>query len=167
MNILPTEVELFAIRCSINQTVNISDINHIVIITDAIHAAEKILDSSCYLHQLHTITISYKLKTFFQANPTNSMAFWDCSSNDKWLPYYAINRETKIHTIQPLYPSQVLQELSKKDECNEYIKIQQMYFQASDYKGKHFLDLDNYNQTIASTYSNRGAQLKYTSNPTH
>ena len=108
MNILPTEVELFAIRCSINQAVNIPDINYIVIITDAIHAAEKILDSSCYLHQLHTITISYKLKTFFQANPTNSMAFWDCSSNDKWLPYYAINRETKIHTIQPLYPSQVL-----------------------------------------------------------
>jgi len=108
MNILPTEVELFAIRCSINQAVNIPDINYIVIITDTIHATEKILDFSCHLYQLHIITISHKLKTFFQANPTNSIAFWDCPSNDKWLPYYAVNRETKIYTIQPLYPSQVL-----------------------------------------------------------
>ena len=167
MNILPTEVELFAIRCSINQAVNIPDINYIVIITDTIHATEKILDFSCHLYQLHIITILHKLKTFFQTNPTNSIAFWDCPSNDKWLLYYAVNRETKIHTIQPLYSSQVLQELSKKDECNEYIKIQQMYFQAFDYKDKHFLDLNNYNQTIAPTYSNRGAQLKHTGNPTH
>ena len=37
-----------------------------------------------------------------------------------------------------------------------------MYFQASNYKDKHFLDLDNHDQTIAPTYSNRGVWLKHT-----
>ena len=104
MNILSIEVELFTIRCSINQAVNTPNINCIVVITDAIHTAEKIPDFSCYSCQLYTIAILHKLKTFFQANPTNSIAFWDFQSNDKWLLYYAVNRETKIHTTWPLYP---------------------------------------------------------------
>ena len=83
INVLSTEVELFAIRCSINQAVNTPGINYIVVITNTIHAAEKTLDSFCYLYQLHTIAISYELETFFQANPTNSIAFWDCPSNNK------------------------------------------------------------------------------------
>ena len=36
-----------------------------------------------------------------------------------------------------------------------------MYFQASDYKGKQFLDLDNDDETIAPTYIKGGAWLKH------
>ena len=43
-----TEVELFMIRCSINQAMNSNDITKIIIITDSIHAAQKIFDSSVY-----------------------------------------------------------------------------------------------------------------------
>ena len=43
-----TEVELFTIRCSINQAMNSNDITKIIIITDSIHAAQKIFDSSVY-----------------------------------------------------------------------------------------------------------------------
>jgi len=39
-----TEVELFAIRCSINQASNIDSISKIVVITDSIHVARKIFD---------------------------------------------------------------------------------------------------------------------------
>jgi len=92
VNILSIEVELFTIRCGINQAVNIPDINYIIIITNAIYATEKILDSFCHPYQLHTITISHKLKTFFQANPINSMAFWNCPSSDKW--YKNLNYST-------------------------------------------------------------------------
>ena len=38
-----TEAELFAIRCGINQASNKKDISKIIVITNSIHAAKKIL----------------------------------------------------------------------------------------------------------------------------
>ena len=52
VNVSTTEAELFAIRCSINQVVQIDDINHIIVVTDSIHAACRIFDSSVHLHQI-------------------------------------------------------------------------------------------------------------------
>ena len=48
VNILSTEAKLFAIRCSINQGTCISNISHIIIITDSIHVAKRIFDSSLH-----------------------------------------------------------------------------------------------------------------------
>ena len=50
INITSIEVELFAIRCKINQAVQIPGSSHIIIITDAIHMAQKIFDSSTHLY---------------------------------------------------------------------------------------------------------------------
>ena len=47
-NITTTEAKLFAIRYNINQAVQITSINHIVIITDSIHAVHKIFDLSVF-----------------------------------------------------------------------------------------------------------------------
>ena len=44
VNITSTEVELFAIRCGINQATNLMDINKIIVITDSIHTVKKIFD---------------------------------------------------------------------------------------------------------------------------
>ena len=53
-------------------------------------------------------------------------------------------------------------EVSKEDECNVIVKKWQMYFQVSDYKGKHFLELNNdNNEPICSIYSKGGAWLKH------
>jgi len=48
MNISPTKVELFAIRCGISQAIHINDITNIVVVTDAISTAQKIFDTSCH-----------------------------------------------------------------------------------------------------------------------
>ena len=48
VNITSTEAELFAIRCRINQANNIPNIKHIVVVTDSLHVAKKIFDSSIY-----------------------------------------------------------------------------------------------------------------------
>ena len=48
VNITTTEVELFAIRCSINQATYIPNIKRIVVITDSIHTAKRIFDSSVH-----------------------------------------------------------------------------------------------------------------------
>ena len=39
MNITSTKVELFAIRCGINQTIQLQDIDYIIIVIDPIPAA--------------------------------------------------------------------------------------------------------------------------------
>ena len=109
----------------------------------------------------HTIAISQELRNFFWESPANHIEFWDCPSNNKWPPHHAANKETKSQSACPLYPSQVSWDLSQKDECDSYIRTWQMYFQASDYKGKQFLDLDNDDETIAPTYIKGGAWLKH------
>ena len=48
INMSTTEAKLFAIRYSINQTIDISHIKHIVVITDFLHVIKKIFDSSLY-----------------------------------------------------------------------------------------------------------------------
>jgi len=47
-NINSTEVELFTIRCRINHTIYLLDVNHIIIIIDAILSARHIFDMSIY-----------------------------------------------------------------------------------------------------------------------
>ena len=65
INITFTKVELFAIHCSINQSVGFLQIKKIIIITDSLHAAKSIFDSLMHLYQIHFATIFYKLREFF------------------------------------------------------------------------------------------------------
>jgi len=79
-NVTSTEAKLFAIRCSINQAINLLGISKIIIITDSIHAAKKIFDSAIYLFQIYSAIISKKLGKFFLTNSDNSIAFLKCPS---------------------------------------------------------------------------------------
>jgi len=75
-----TEAKLFVIRCNINQAINLPGISKIVIITDSIHVAKRIFDSSIHSFQTHLASISKELRKFFLANNNNSITFWECSS---------------------------------------------------------------------------------------
>jgi len=75
MNDTSTEVELFSIRCRINQAVQVPNTEHIIVITDTIPAAKYILNSSTYPFQLHFITVSQDLRAFFNESSNNSIAF--------------------------------------------------------------------------------------------
>ena len=46
INVTSTEAELFAIRCGINQSIHFDNISKIIVITDFIHAAQKIFQTS-------------------------------------------------------------------------------------------------------------------------
>jgi len=50
MNVSSTEAKLFAIRYDISQVLYTRDIKQIIIVTNAIHMAKKIFDSSNYLY---------------------------------------------------------------------------------------------------------------------
>ena len=162
MNISSTEAELFTIRCGISQAVHINDITNIVVVTDAIPAAQKIFDTSYHPFQLHSITIFQDLRAFFSKNPRNSITFWDCPSNDKWSPYQLVNKESKTSKFYPILPSKTSWDYSKKEKCDSILKKWQMYFQASDLKERNFLDLnDNNNKPIQPFYFKGGLWLKH------
>jgi len=63
VNIILTEAELFAIRCKINQAVQISGASHIIIITNFIYSVKYIFVKKCpeiliYGYQLYLIRMS-------------------------------------------------------------------------------------------------------------
>ena len=66
INVILMEAELFAIRCSINQTVQIQHTLHIIVITNTIHTAKKMFDPSVHLYQQQIIAISKDLSVFQQ-----------------------------------------------------------------------------------------------------
>jgi len=74
------EVELFAIRCGINQACIKENMSKIIVITDSIHAAKKIFDSKSQLFQSHTMAIHNELQKFFIKDRENSIEFWECPS---------------------------------------------------------------------------------------
>jgi len=82
VNITLTEAELFTIRCGINQAVQMQNMSCIIVITDTIHAAEKVFDFSMYPHQQQLIVISKELRAFFSKHVDNTIEFWDCPDNE-------------------------------------------------------------------------------------
>ena len=74
-NVTSTKAELFAIRCGINQAVNLLGISKIIVITDSIHAVKKIFDLINHPYQLQLAAISEELEKFFIANINNSIKF--------------------------------------------------------------------------------------------
>jgi len=74
VNATSTEAKLFAIRCSINQAINLPGISKIVVVTDSIHTAKRIFDSLIYSFQTYLASISKELRKFY------SITFWECPS---------------------------------------------------------------------------------------
>ena len=81
--ITSTEVELFTIRCGINQAMNFNNIAKIIVITDSIYAARKIFDPSVYSYQIQSAAILSELCNFFNYYENNTIEFWKCPSKLK------------------------------------------------------------------------------------
>ena len=81
VHITSTEAELFAIRCSINQTTNFNNIFKIIIITNSIYTAKNIFKLSVHLYQVQSATILSNLCNFFNCCENNSIEFWECPSH--------------------------------------------------------------------------------------
>jgi len=136
-----SEVELFAIRCGINQACSLNNVSKIVVVTDSIHVAKKIFDPSSYPFQIHSAAILNNLWNFFIANDSNSIEFWECPSKLKWKLHHEVDKNSKSFVVTPSFPSKISWEFCKKSDSNEPIKLWKMTFQASDEKGKNFLEL--------------------------
>ena len=153
MNVTSTEAELFAIRWGINQAINTDNISKVKVIMDSLHSVKKIFDPSLHPYQSHSNFILKELQIFFSQNQENTIEFWECPSRSKWHLHDAVNKDTKSFSPVPLLPCKQSWDFSKKSECNDIIKTCKMTFQASDSKGKHFLDLvDSDDNPIEPSY---------------
>jgi len=164
VNNISTEAELFAIRCGINQAIQIPNINHITIIINAIHAVYHIFDSLVYSYQLQAIAILKELREFFNKNPSNYIEFWNCPSNDNCPLHSVVNKEMKKFDLTPLFPCKSSWDFERKSECDSIIKNWKMMFQVSDARGRNFLDLlDNNLHLLELSYTKEGLWIKYSS----
>ena len=67
--------------------------------------------------------------------------FWECLSCSKWHLHNAVNKNTKSFDPILLLLCKHSWNFSKKLECDNSVNRWKINFQASDTKGKHFLNL--------------------------
>ena len=107
------------------------------------------------------MAILNELQNFFIKDRENSIEFWECSSCLKWRFHKDIDKDSKSFNPTPSYLSKTSWDYCKKSDSDDIIKQWKMTFQASDGKGKHFLDLlDNNFDTIEPTYTKGGPWLQ-------
>jgi len=104
VHVTSTEVELFAIRCGINQFLSFNNISKIIVITDFIHAVKMIFDLSVHPYQIQSAAILSDLHYFFNSHKNHSIKFWECPSHLKWRLHNEVNKETKTFNLLPLFP---------------------------------------------------------------
>ena len=141
INVTTTEAKLFAIQCSINQVVGITNINHIVIITDFLHATRKIFDSLSHPYQIHSAAIFQELRNFFVKNSNNQIEFCDCPSKQNWPLHLLVDKDSKSFDSVPIFPYKSSWDCCKKQNSDAILSQWRMSFQVSELKGKNFLEL--------------------------
>ena len=156
-----SEAELFAIRCGINQACSLDNISKIIIITNSIHVARKIFNNDSFSFQIHAIIILKELRKFFITNDANSIKFWECPSKLKWRFHYNADKDSKSFMVTPSYSCKISWDFCKKSDSNDTIKQWKITFQASEGKGKQFLDLlDDDLNAIEPSYTKGGLWLQ-------
>ena len=156
-----TEAKLFTIRCGIYQALSHKNISKIVVVTDSIHAANKIFDCRPHSYQIYMAAILSKLQSFFSSNESNNIKFWECPSKLRWKFHHDTDKDSKSFSVIPSYPTKMSWDYCKKADCDKSAKLWKMTFQASDGKGKHFLDLlDNNSNEIEPSSAKGGPWLQ-------
>ena len=141
VNITTTEAELFTIQYGINQVVGITNINYIIVISDSLHTAKRIFDSSSHPYQIHSAATSHELRGFFLKDVNNCIKFWDCPSKQNWLLHSLVDKDSKSFDSVPIFLCKLSWDYCKKQECNSILSQWKMSFQVLDLKGKNFLKL--------------------------
>ena len=105
----------------------------------------EVCDTTIHPFQLQFITILKDLWAFFDKHSANFIEFWNCPSDMNWQLCMSVDKETKKFNLIPLYPSKMLWDFNKREECDNIIKEWCMTFQTLDLKGRKFLNLLNDN----------------------
>jgi len=75
VDVTSIKAELFTITYGMNQAINSQGTLKIIVVTDLIHSAKRIFNSSSYSFQVHTTSILSELRKFFTLNLNNKIEF--------------------------------------------------------------------------------------------
>jgi len=103
---------------------------------------------SSYSYQIHAAAIFSKLHIFFLHHQENLIKFWEYPSHSNWILYKAMDKETKSFNPILLLSCKLSWDFSRQNKCDNIVNKWKMIFQASDLKGKQFLNLLDSNSNI-------------------
>jgi len=107
------------------------------------------------------LVILNELGQFFTRCQDNHIEFWECPSQLRWNLHKFVDKDSKSLKPIPIFPNKTSWDYCKKVNSDNIIKQWRMTFQASDGKGRHFLNLVNDNlKTIEPSYTKGGSWLQ-------
>ena len=114
INDISIEAKLMAIHTSLISAMEINNIHDIIVITDSITTARKILESKVDPLQNMFISLASAIKTFLSKDDRNKIHFWYCPSKAEWPKHQLVNNQVKASICIPTFSSKVLYFFSKK-----------------------------------------------------
>ena len=113
-------------------------------------------------YQIHPTAISQELRDFFKRDSYNHINLSDCPSKQKWPPHSSVDKDTRRFEFSPILPSKSSWDFCKKREWDSISMMWKMTFQASDLKGKKFLEfLDDDSKPLEPSTIKGGPWLQY------
>jgi len=162
INVTSIEAKLMAIRTGLIPVMERDNIHDIIIITDSIAAARKILESKVDSLQNIFIPIISTVDTFLRKDSRNKIHFWYCPSKAKWPRHQLVNDQVKAGKCILAFPSKESHLFSRKKECNNILHEWQESFVNNLKKGQCFLSFeDEKQQVIKPTYAKEGSWLPF------
>jgi len=111
------------------------NIYDIIVITDSISAAKKILKSKVDPLQNIFIPITSVIKVYLKKDSRNKIHFWYCPSKAKWPRHQLVDSQVKASKCPPVFSSKDLHLFSRKKECDSILYKWQESFANSIKKG--------------------------------
>jgi len=149
-----------AIHTGLIPAMEIDNIHDIMVITDSITAARKILESKVDPLQNMFILLAVAVKTFLSKDGRNKIHFWYCPSRAEWPRHKLVDDQVKATLCAPTFPSKESHLFSKKKECDTTLCKWQTHFANSLKKGHYFLNFEDEKEiVIKPTYAKGGSWL--------
>jgi len=159
-NVTPIEAELMAIRLGLSYSLSDNDNRNIIVITDSLTAARKIVESHVSPFQAVVAPLAVQIKEFLCKDSRNSIQFWHCPNKAEWPRHQLVDKIAKESHTQPSFPCKNSFLFSRKKECDDLIQEWQTSFVNTENKGRLFLEFEDSNlQVIKPTYTNGGSWL--------
>jgi len=137
-----------AIHTGLIPAMKIDSVHDIMVITDSIAAAKKILESKVDPLQNMFIPLASAIKTFLSKDGRNKIRFWYCPSKAEWPRHKLIDDQVKASSCAPTFPSKESHLFSRKKECNNILCEWQTNFAKSLKKDHYFLKFEDEKEKV-------------------
>jgi len=128
MNVNSVKAVLMAICIGLIPTIEDKDNQNIIVITNSLSAARKIIKSHITPFQKIIVPLATKIFSFKKENNHCNVQFWYCLSKAEWPKHKLVNEQVKEADNVPVYPNKNSFSFSKKKECNDILKEWQSSF---------------------------------------